>query len=94
MECHLLLIWGNGLKKIGVLIIDGSALIRQILTSPLASDPEIEVIGMAQGLCISRYRIKALNPDVLTLDIEISRMDRIPFLQNLMAVRPMRVFIV
>ncbi|MBI3351476.1 MAG: chemotaxis response regulator protein-glutamate methylesterase [Nitrospirae bacterium] len=82
------------MRKIRVLIIDDSALMRQILTSLLSSDPEIEVIGIAQDPYIARDKIKKLNPDVLTLDVEMPRMDGITFLEKLMAARPMPVVMV
>ncbi len=82
------------MAKIKVLVIDDSALIRQILTELLNSDPEIEVVGVAQDPIIAREKIKELNPDVLTLDVEMPRMDGITFLRNLMRLRPMPVVMV
>lgn len=79
---------------IRVLIIDDSALARNVLTQVLDSDPEIEVIGTAPDPFIARDKIKRLNPDVLTLDIEMPKMDGITFLQNLMRLRPMPVVMV
>ncbi len=78
-------------QKIRVLIIDDSAVMRQLLTDILASDPEIEVVGTAADPIIARDKIKALNPHVLTLDIEMPRMDGLVFLRNLMRLRPMPV---
>lgn len=80
--------------KIRVLIIDDSAFIRQILTAILSSDHNIEVIGTAPDPYIARDKIKALNPDVLTLDVEMPRMDGLTFLEKLMATRPMPVVMV
>ncbi len=79
---------------IRVLVVDDSALIRQLLTELLQSDPAIEVVGTASDPLIARERIKALNPDVLTLDIEMPRMDGLSFLEKLMALRPMPVVVV
>ena len=77
-----------------VLIVDDSALVRTILTRVLDSDPEIEVVGTAPDPFVARDKIKQLNPDVITLDIEMPRMDGITFLQNLMRLRPMPVVMV
>jgi two-component system chemotaxis response regulator CheB len=79
---------------IRVLIVDDSALMRKLLVEFLASDPEIEVIGTAPDPYVARDKIKALNPDVLTLDIEMPRMDGLTFLENLMRLRPMPVVMV
>jgi len=80
--------------KIKVLVIDDSALIRQILTKIINSDPELEVVGTAVDPIAARDKIKALNPDVLTLDIEMPRMDGITFLRNLMRLHPMPVVMI
>ena len=81
-------------KKIKVLIIDDSALIRQLLQEILGRDPAIEVVGTASDPLIAREKIKQLNPDVLTLDIEMPKMDGITFLKNLMRLRPMPVIMI
>jgi len=81
-------------KKIRVLIIDDSALIRKLLTAILNSAGDIEVVGVARDPIIARDKIKELKPDVLTLDIEMPRMDGISFLANLMRLRPMPVVMV
>jgi len=81
-------------KKIRVLIIDDSALIRQMLTEMLSASREIEVVGTASDPYIARDKIKTLNPDVLTLDVEMPKMDGITFLSNLMRLRPMPVVMV
>ena len=78
-------------KKIKVLIVDDSALVRQLLTEILGSDPELEVVGAAADAYMAREKIKRLNPDVLTLDVEMPKMDGIQFLRNLMRLRPMPV---
>jgi two-component system, chemotaxis family, protein-glutamate methylesterase/glutaminase len=77
--------------KVRVLIVDDSALIRRVLTSLLSADPEIEVVGSAADAFMAREKIKRLNPDVITLDVEMPRMDGIRFLKNLMTLRPMPV---
>jgi two-component system, chemotaxis family, protein-glutamate methylesterase/glutaminase len=79
---------------IRVLIVDDSALMRKLLTEVLSSDPEITVIGAAPDPFVARDKIKALNPDVLTLDVEMPRMDGLTFLENLMRLRPMPVVMV
>jgi len=81
-------------KKIRVLVIDDSALIRKILTDLLNSARDIEVVGTAPDPLIAREKIKALNPDVLTLDVEMPKMDGISFLSNLMRLRPMPVVMI
>jgi two-component system, chemotaxis family, protein-glutamate methylesterase/glutaminase len=78
-------------KKIKVLVIDDSALMRKLLSEILASDPEIDVVGTAADAYVARDKIKSLNPDVLTLDVEMPRMDGLSFLRNLMRLRPMPV---
>ncbi len=82
------------MKKIRVLIIDDSALVRQLLSRMLASDAEIEVVGTAHDPYVAREKIKSLNPDVLTLDVEMPKMDGVTFLSNLMRLRPMPVVMV
>jgi two-component system chemotaxis response regulator CheB len=73
------------------LIVDDSALVRGLLAKILGEDPEIEIVGVAPDAYVARERIKALNPDVLTLDVEMPRMDGLRFLHNLMRLRPMPV---
>ncbi|WP_169569003.1 protein-glutamate methylesterase/protein-glutamine glutaminase [Sneathiella limimaris] len=81
-------------RKITVLIVDDSALIRQMLTTMLNSDPGIEVIGSAPDPLTARQMIKELNPDVLTLDIEMPKMDGIAFLEKIITLRPMPVVMI
>ncbi len=81
-------------KKISVLIVDDSAFIRHLLTEILNSDPEIIVLDTASDPVIARSKIKALNPDVLTLDIQMPNMNGLDFLERLMAHRPMPVVMV
>ena len=82
------------MNKIRVLIVDDSQVIRDVLTEILNSSPAIEVVGAAEDPLIAREMIKQLNPDVLTLDIEMPRMDGITFLRNLMRLRPMPVVMI
>ncbi|HTC54676.1 MAG TPA: chemotaxis response regulator protein-glutamate methylesterase [Steroidobacteraceae bacterium] len=80
--------------KVRVLIIDDSAYARQIITEILSADPGIEVVGCASDAHVAREMIRRLNPDVLTLDVEMPRMDGLTFLRNLMRLRPMPVVMV
>lgn len=79
------------MKKIKVLIIDDSAVIRNIVNEVLSGDDQIEVVGEAKDPFVAREQIKKLNPDVITLDVEMPKMDGITFLENLMRLRPMPV---
>lgn len=79
------------MKKIKVLIIDDSALVRQTLSDILTSDPEIEVVGSAADPILAAERMKTVIPDVITLDVEMPRMDGITFLQKLMSQHPIPV---
>jgi two-component system chemotaxis response regulator CheB len=81
-------------KKIRVLVVDDSALMRKLLVEFLSQDPQIEIAGTAPDPLVARDKIKALNPDVLTLDVEMPRMDGLTFLENLMRLRPMPVVMV
>lgn len=78
-------------KKIRVLIIDDSASVRQTLTRVLEADPDIEVIGAASDPFMAARKIQDEIPDVITLDVEMPRMDGITFLRKLMAQRPIPV---
>jgi two-component system chemotaxis response regulator CheB len=78
-------------KTIRALVVDDSAVMRKLLAEILNADPEIEVVGTAADAYMAREKIKALNPDVLTLDVEMPRMDGLVFLSNLMRLRPMPV---
>lgn len=82
------------MKKIKVLVIDDSALVRNILSHGLALDPEIEVVGAASDPYAARDKILELDPDVLTLDIEMPRMDGVEFLRKLMPQYPLPVVVV
>jgi two-component system chemotaxis response regulator CheB len=80
--------------KVSVLIVDDSALMRELLTAVLSEDPEIEVVGSAPDPLVARERIKELNPDVVTLDIEVPPMDGLTFLRKIMTLRPMPVIMI
>jgi len=82
------------MNKIKLLIIDDSALVRKMLTEIFDATSDIEVVGTASDPLIARDKIKQLNPDVITLDIEMPRMDGLQFLSNLMRLRPMPVVMV
>ncbi len=82
------------MNKIRVLIVDDSLLIRKVLAAVLSSAPDIEVIGAAEDPFVARDMIKQLNPDVLTLDIEMPNMNGITFLRNLMRLRPTPVVMI
>lgn len=79
---------------IKLLIVDDSALVRKLLSEMLGKDRDIEIVGTANDPYAARERIKQLNPDVITLDVEMPRMDGITFLENLMRLRPMPVVMV
>jgi two-component system chemotaxis response regulator CheB len=78
-------------KKIRVLVIDDSASVRQVLTRVLEEDPDIEVIGAASDPFMAAKKIQEQIPDVITLDVEMPRMDGITFLRKLMSQRPIPV---
>lgn len=80
--------------KVRVLVVDDSALMRHVLSKILSSDPEIDVVGVASDPFVAREKIKALHPDVLTLDVEMPKMDGLQFLRNLMRLRPMPVVMI
>lgn len=82
------------MNKIKVLIVDDSALVRSILSKGLAKDPEFEVIGTAADVFIARDIIVNKNPDVITLDVEMPRMDGVEFLRKLMPQYPVPVVMV
>ena len=77
-----------------VLIVDDSATMRAILTRLLGSEPDIEVIGAAKDAMEARGLIRELNPDVVTLDIEMPGMNGLDFLEKIMSLRPMPVVVV
>jgi len=82
------------MPKIRVLIIDDSALIRSVMKEIINSQPDMEVVGQAPDPVTARDMIKQVNPDVLTLDVEMPRMNGLDFLEKLMRLRPMPVVMV
>ncbi len=82
------------MKKIRVLVIDDSALIRKLLSEVINSEPDMEAIGAAADPLVAREMIRNMNPDVLTLDVEMPKMDGLDFLEKLMRLRPMPVVMV
>ncbi|MEI7836601.1 MAG: response regulator, partial [Planctomycetota bacterium] len=81
-------------KKIKVLIVDDSAVVRQSLSAGLSKEPDIEVVGTAVDPFVARDKILALEPDVITLDLEMPRMDGLTFLARLMKYHPIPVVVV
>ena len=79
---------------IRVLVVDDSATMRSLISATLRRDPEIEVIGQAADPLEARQAIKALNPDVITLDVEMPNMNGLDFLEKIMRLRPMPVIMV
>jgi two-component system chemotaxis response regulator CheB len=84
----------TGPKQIRVLVVDDSAVVRQVLSTELAKAPDIEVVGTAMDPYIARDKIVQLRPDVITLDLEMPRMDGLTFLSKLMTYHPMPVVVV
>jgi two-component system chemotaxis response regulator CheB len=82
------------MSKIKVLVVDDSALVRQMLGEMLNADPALEVVGTASDPYDARDKVKQLHPDVMTLDVEMPRMDGVTFLKNLMRLHPMPVVMV
>jgi two-component system, chemotaxis family, protein-glutamate methylesterase/glutaminase len=82
------------MKPVTVLVVDDSATMRSLISAVLRRDPGIEVIGSAGDPLEAREAIKALNPDVVTLDIEMPNMDGLAFLERIMRLRPMPVVMV
>ena len=82
------------MNRIKVLIIDDSAVVREILSTGLGNDPELEVVGTARDVFRAREIILARSPDVLTLDVEMPRMDGLVFLKKLMPQYPIPVIMV
>ena len=81
-------------KKIRVVVVGDSALIRNLLTSIINEAPDLEVVATASDPLIARERIRALDPDVITLDVEMPRMDGLEFLRRLMRLRPTPVLMI
>src|SRR5262249_3451803 len=84
----------NITSPVRVLVVDDSALMRRLISDLLSEDSEIEVVGTAPDPYVARERIKALNPDVVTLDVEMPHMDGVTFLRKIMALRPMPVVMI
>ena len=81
-------------RKIKVVVVDDSALIRKILTEIINSQRDMTTVGAASDPLAARELIRATNPDVLTLDVEMPKMDGLDFLERLMRLRPMPVVMV
>lgn len=81
-------------QKIRVLVVDDSAVVRKILVEALTGEPDIDVVGTAPDPYVARDKILALKPDVLTLDIEMPRMDGLTFLKKLMHYHPLPVIVI
>jgi two-component system chemotaxis response regulator CheB len=81
-------------EPIRVMVVDDSALIRTLLSEIINQQPDMEVVGVAPDPYVAREKIKELNPDVLTLDVEMPRMNGLDFLEKLMRLRPMPVVMV
>jgi two-component system, chemotaxis family, protein-glutamate methylesterase/glutaminase len=81
-------------RRIRVLIVDDSAIVRKMLSEALAGEPDLEVVGTAPDPYVARDKILALHPDVLTLDIEMPRMDGLTFLKKLMRFHPLPVVVI
>jgi two-component system chemotaxis response regulator CheB len=82
------------MAKIKVLVVDDSAIVRKVFSEELGRHPDIEVVGTAPDPFVARDKILQLEPDVITLDVEMPRMDGITFLKKLMKYKPMPVIIV
>src|SRR6218665_498039 len=82
------------MAKTTVVVVDDSALVRSILTEIINRQPDMPCIGAAADPLVAREMIRNLNPDVITLDVEMPRMDGIDFLSKLMRLRPMPVVMV
>jgi len=81
-------------RKVRVLIVDDSALVRRILTEALSKDEQIEIVGTAPDPLVAQEKIARLKPDVLTLDLEMPRMDGLTFLRKLMSENPLPVVVI
>lgn len=80
--------------RIRVVVVDDSALVRSILKTVIDAQPDMQCVGVAQDPYVAREIIRELNPDVITLDVEMPRMDGLDFLEKLMRLRPMPVVMV
>jgi two-component system, chemotaxis family, protein-glutamate methylesterase/glutaminase len=84
----------SGADRIKVLVVDDSAIVRKILSDAISAEPDLEVVGTAPDPYIARDKILALKPDVVTLDIEMPRMDGLTFLKKLMEHHPIPVVVI
>jgi len=84
----------DGARKIRVLIVDDSAIVRRTLSEMVSSQPDMEVVGTAPDPFVARDKILALHPDVVTLDIEMPRMDGLTFLKKVMRFHPLPVIVI
>ena len=84
----------NNMTKTRVVVVDDSALVRSLLAEIINRQPDMECVGAAPDPLVAREMIRELNPDVITLDVEMPRMDGIDFLGKLMRLRPMPVVMV
>jgi two-component system, chemotaxis family, protein-glutamate methylesterase/glutaminase len=84
----------TGAGRIRVLVVDDSAIVRKVLSDSLAQETDIEVVGTAPDPYVARDKILALKPDVLTLDIEMPRMDGLTFLKKVMQHHPLPVIVI
>jgi two-component system chemotaxis response regulator CheB len=82
------------MSRARVLVVDDSATMRSLVSAVLRADPDIEVVGLAGDALEAREAIKALNPDVVTLDIEMPNMNGLAFLEKIMRLRPMPVIMI
>ncbi len=82
------------MSKIKVIVIDDSALIRALLKEIINQQPDMEVIGAAPDPIVAREMIRSLNPDIITLDVEMPKMDGLDFLERLMRLRPTPVLMI
>ena len=82
------------MAKTRVVVVDDSALVRSLLAEIINRQPDMECVGAAPDPLVAREMIRELNPDVITLDVEMPRMDGIDFLAKLMRLRPMPVVMV
>src|SRR3954467_10124510 len=81
-------------RKIRVLVVDDSAVVRNVLSRELQRSPDIELVGTAPDPYVARDKIIELQPDVITLDVEMPRMDGITFLRKLMEHHPLPVIVI
>jgi len=82
------------MSAVSVLVVDDSATMRSLISAVLRRDPEINVVGTAADPLEARTKIKELNPDVITLDVEMPNMNGLEFLEKIMRLRPMPVVMV